>query len=43
VTGIDDTGLVWDKHHEKTIRYNVLDGNKTVTIGGTTLNMTISG
>lgn len=43
VTGHNYTGLLWDKHREKSIRYGVLDGNKTVTIGGTTLNMSISG
>lgn len=43
VTGHNYTGLVWDKHREKSIRYGVLNGNKTVTIGGTTLNMSIKG
>jgi thiol-activated cytolysin len=43
VTGHNYTGLIWDKHREKSMRYGVLDGDKTVTIGGTTLNMSIKG
>jgi thiol-activated cytolysin len=42
VTGHNHTGLLWDKHREKTIRYGVLDGNKKVTIKGTTLKMSIT-
>jgi len=41
ITGINDTGLIWDKHREKTKRYGILDGNKCVKIYGTTLNMKI--
>jgi len=37
--GINDTGLVWDKHRTVEWRFPALDGNKCLKITGTTLNM----
>jgi hypothetical protein len=39
VKGINDTGLLWDKHRTKEWRVGTLDGDKIIKIGGTTLNM----
>jgi thiol-activated cytolysin len=39
VKGINNTGLVWDKHRTKEWKVGALDGDKTIKIGGTTLNM----
>lgn len=39
VKGINDTGLLWDKHRTKEWRVGALDGDKIIKIGGTTLNM----
>lgn len=41
VTAINDTGLLWDQHREVFRSYPTLDGDKTITIRGTTLNMSI--
>jgi len=42
VTATNQTGLAWDQHHTKTVRYGRLSGDKKITFSGTTLDMKVS-